>query len=97
MAIPVVLWALMDTVRLLCVNEGRRNDFIHYHKEPNKRYKIWDKNRINLINQALRRLSRSKQLEILNYCAKADRQVKGQETGEAWETVLKTCLLFAQA
>lgn len=95
-AVPIVLWALMDTVRLLCVNEGKSNDFISYHNDTSKRYKIWDKNRINLMNKALRRLSRHKQLEILNHCAKADRQAKGQEVGEAWETVLITCLLFTE-
>jgi DNA polymerase-3 subunit delta len=96
-AVPIVLWALMDTVRLLCVNEGKNNDFMSYHNDASKRYRIWDKNRINLMSKALRRLSRHKQLEILNNCAKADRQAKGQEVGEAWETVLITCLLFSES
>jgi DNA polymerase-3 subunit delta len=53
-AVPIVSWwALMDTVRLLCVNEGKSNDFISYHNDTSKRYKIWDKNRINLMNKAL--------------------------------------------
>jgi len=33
--------------------------------------------------------------KILLWSAKADQQIKGQQSGNAWETILTVCLLFA--
>jgi DNA polymerase-3 subunit delta len=40
-------------------------------------------------------LSHNQLFEILTLSAKADRQAKGQESGDVWETILAVCLLFA--
>jgi DNA polymerase-3 subunit delta len=48
-----------------------------------------------LVEKAIKRLSHTKLFEILTLSAKADRQAKGQESGDAWETILAVCLLFA--
>jgi DNA polymerase-3 subunit delta len=55
---------------------------------------IWDK-RVGLVDKALKRLSHNQLFEILTLSAKADRQAKGQESGDVWETILAVCLLFA--
>ena len=54
---------------------------------------IWDK-RAGVIEKAIKRLPHTKLFEILTLSAKADRQAKGQESGDVWETILAVCLLF---
>jgi DNA polymerase-3 subunit delta len=58
-----------------------------------REHKIWGK-RTSLMEKALKRLSHNQLFEILSLSAKADRQAKGQEFGDAWETILAVCLLF---
>lgn len=89
---PVVLWALMREARTLCkikieLSEGKNKDLIFRNNQ------IWDK-RVGLIEKAIKRLSHTKLFEILTQCAKADRQAKGQESGDVWETILRICLAF---
>ncbi len=59
-----------------------------------KNNQIWDK-RKQLVSQALNRLSEQDLNNILLLSAKADRQIKGQQTGDAWETLQAICLTFA--
>lgn len=92
-AAPVVLWALMREARTLCkvkiaLVEGQSKDSVFRANQ------IWDK-RATLVDKALKRLSHNKLFEVLQLSAKADRQAKGQESGDAWETILAVCLLFA--
>jgi DNA polymerase-3 subunit delta len=89
---PVVLWALMREARTLCkvkieLSEGKSKDIVFRNNQ------IWDK-RIGLVEKAIKRLSHTKLFEILTLSAKADRQAKGQESGNVWETILAVCLLF---
>jgi DNA polymerase-3 subunit delta len=91
-ASPVVLWGLMREARTLCkvkieLSEGKSKDLVFRNNQ------IWDK-RISLVEKAIKRLSHKQLFEILTLSAKADRQAKGQESGNVWETILAVCLLF---
>jgi DNA polymerase-3 subunit delta len=90
---PVVLWALMREARTLCkvhleLSSGKSKDMVFRNNQ------IWDK-RVGLVDKASKRLSHNQLFEILTLSAKADRQAKGQESGDVWETILAVCLLFA--
>lgn len=89
---PVVLWALMREARMLCkikieLAEGKNRDIVFRNNQ------IWDK-RVGVVEKTIKRLSHKRLFEILTLCAKADRQAKGQESGDVWETILVVCLLF---
>ena len=58
------------------------------------KYRIWEK-RKNVVNKALNRLIDQDVDKILLLCAQADRQTKGEEVGDPWETLLSVCLFFA--
>jgi len=94
-ATPIVLWALTREARVLikmklAISQGQNREVVF------KNNQIWDK-RKQLISNALSRLSDRDLNNILVLSAKADRQIKGQESGDAWETLLALCLLFASA
>jgi DNA polymerase-3 subunit delta len=94
-AAPIVLWALTRDARLLikiklALSQGQNKDVVF------KNNQIWDK-RKQLIDHALNRLGDSDLNSLLVLSAKADRQIKGQEQGDAWETLLAICLRFASA
>ncbi len=89
----VVLWALTRQTRLLLLikqqlAQGQDRERVF------KRCNIWDK-RKNRVNQALSRLKSDELQTILLWAQKADRQIKGVQKGDAWETLLYICLLFA--
>jgi DNA polymerase-3 subunit delta len=87
-AAPVVLWALSREARALIELKTAT------HKEHLfKKHFIWD-NRKQQINHALNRLSVENLQQIFILSAKADRQIKGQQAGNAWETLLQIVLLF---
>ncbi|MDO9142618.1 MAG: DNA polymerase III subunit delta [Methylobacter sp.] len=93
-AAPVVLWALTREARVfikikqaLAQGQNRALAF--------KNNQIWDKRR-QLVSDVLNRLNDNDLNTIMTLSAKADRQVKGQQSGEAWETLLAVCLLFAK-
>ncbi|MCX7098230.1 MAG: DNA polymerase III subunit delta [Methylococcales bacterium] len=92
-ASAIVLWALSREARSLvkiklAINQGQHRDTVF------KNNQIWD-NRKPLVSAAISRLSDHDLNHILVLCAKADRQIKGQQSGNAWETLLTICLLFA--
>lgn len=92
-AAPVVLWALTREARVfikikLALAQGQNREVIFRNNQ------IWDK-RKQLVNNALNRLSESDLNNILVLSATADRQIKGQQQGDAWETLLAICLAFA--
>ncbi len=94
-ALPVVLWALTREVRTLiriklALAQGQNKDNVFRNNQ------IWDK-RKHLVGNALDRLSDVELNKILVVSALADRQVKGQQAGDAWETVLTGCLMLASA
>jgi DNA polymerase-3 subunit delta len=87
-AAPVVLWALTREARALMeLNTTTDKEAVF------KKLFIWDK-RKQLINQALTRLTKRQLQQLLLLSALADRQIKGQQAGEAWETLLQIGLLF---
>lgn len=90
---PVVLWALTREARVLirikqALAQGQNKAVVF------KSNQIWDK-RQQLVSDALNRLGDSDLNGILTLSAKADRQIKGQQQGEPWETLLAVCLMFA--
>ncbi len=90
---PVVLWALTREARLLikiklALSQGQNKEVVF------KNNQIWDK-RKQLVNNALIRLTDHDLNATLVLSAKADRQIKGQQKGDAWETLLVICLTFA--
>jgi DNA polymerase-3 subunit delta len=92
-ATSIVLWALTRDARLLikiklALSQGQNKEVVF------KNNQIWDK-RKQLVSNALNRLSDSDLNNILVLSAKADRQIKGQQQGDAWETLLAICLMFA--
>jgi len=92
-AAPVVLWALTREARVLirikqALAQGQNKAQVF------KNNQIWDK-RQQLVGDALNRLRDSDLNNILVLSAKADRQIKGQQQGEPWETLLAVCLMFA--
>jgi DNA polymerase-3 subunit delta len=92
-AAPVVLWALTREARVLirikrALAQGQNRALAF------KNNQIWDK-RQQLISDALNRLDDGDLNSILVLSAKADRQIKGQQQGEPWETLLDVCLMFA--
>jgi DNA polymerase-3 subunit delta len=94
-AAPIVLWALTREARALikiklALSQGQNKETVF------KNNQIWDK-RKQLVGSALNRLSDNDLNHILVLSAKADRQIKGQQKGDAWETLLAICLLFASA
>lgn len=91
-AAPVVLWALTRETRLLiklkrALSQGQPRALAF------KNNQIWDK-RQQLVSDALDRLDESCLNSILTLSAKADRQIKGQQQGEPWGTLLDICLMF---
>jgi DNA polymerase-3 subunit delta len=91
-AAPVVLWALVREARLLitiktAINQGENKEMVF------KSQHLWDK-RKQLINAVLPRVKMEDLQQALLLGSKADRQIKGQERGDCWETLLSLCLLF---
>jgi DNA polymerase-3 subunit delta len=91
-AAPVVLWALTREARALikikqALSDGQNRESVF------KNHQIWDK-RKQLVSNALNRLSMNDLNSLLILSAKADRQIKGQQQGDAWETLLAICLKF---
>lgn len=93
-AAPVVLWALTREARVFirikqALAQGQNKALVF------KNNQIWDK-RQQLVSDALSRLGERDLNSILLLSAKADRQIKGQQQGDSWETLLAVCLMFAQ-
>ena len=91
-AAPIVLWALTREARSLikikwAIAGGQSRDLVY------KNNQIWDK-RKQLVSHVLNRLSDKELTGILVLGAKADRQIKGQQSGDAWETLREICLRF---
>lgn len=86
-AAPVVLWALTREARLLLVRTQHTKSF------GAPQGSAWEQHK-NLQTEAANRLKRQVLEAILLLGAKADQQIKGQQPGDAWETLLRICLLY---
>jgi DNA polymerase-3 subunit delta len=92
-AAPVVLWALTREARTLikirlALAQGQNKDLVF------KNHQIWEQ-RKRTVENALTRLGDKSLTTILTLSAKADRQIKGQQSGDSWGTLLEICLKFA--
>ena len=93
-AAPIVLWALTREIRSLisiqqqlATGQPRNSVFM--------KHQVWDK-RQKLVSLALNRLSRQSLLAGLLGAAKTDRQIKGEEVGDCWESLLEISLMLAK-
>ena len=92
-AAPVVLWALAREARLLSLlKQGLASG--QTTEAAFNQQRVFSKRR-TLVSKALKRLGEADINAILLMGAKADKQIKGQQSGDAWETLLHICLLFA--
>ena len=85
----IVLWAITRETRILisykaAQGQGEKDLVL-------KKNGIWGE-RKQLIDSSSKRLSHTELNKILVLGAKADRQIKGQQQGDAWETLLEACL-----
>lgn len=92
-AAPVILWALTREARSLikiklALASGQNKDLVFRNNQ------IWDKRKV-LVDKALNRLNLTDLNGVLILSAKADRQIKGQQSGDAWETLLAVSLSLA--
>jgi len=91
---PVVLWLIARDARLLNtlkhgLAKGQSQDSLF------KTYRIWGNNQSSF-KLALKRLKLADINRILVMCAKADRQSKGQQQGDAWDTLWKILLVVCR-
>ncbi len=89
----IILWALTRETRLLsktkiALNRGENKDSLLRNNA------VWGNHKI-LFELALKRLTQTDLNHALTLNAKADRQIKGQEQGNPWETLLKIALTLA--
>ncbi|MGR9053123.1 MAG: DNA polymerase III subunit delta [Gammaproteobacteria bacterium] len=90
---PIVLWALTREARTLCriktaLSQGANKAAVFTQNQvrgPRQR----------LIEAALSRLSLHRLDKVLLMSAKADRQIKGRESGDPWATLLDASLMMA--
>ena len=87
-AAPVVLWALSRELRCLFELKTATNKELVFRK-----YQVWDKRKHSMA-KALGRLNLTELQQAFKLSAKADRQIKGQQAGDSWETLLEVCLLM---
>ncbi|MGY6276686.1 DNA polymerase III subunit delta [Methylomonas sp. MgM2] len=89
-AAPVILWALSRDARAL-FNVKTELEGGGQRESVFKKYQIWDK-RKQLMHDALQRLTLPQIRSLLALSAKADRQIKGQTSGDGWDTLFQICL-----
>jgi len=90
---PIAVWALSREARMLAkikwqVNNGGNLERALINQQVHEKRK-------QLVGDCVKRLSPGLISEIIKLASKADRQSKGQETGDAWSTLQRICLLFA--
>jgi len=91
-AAPVVVWALAREARLLIAIKKSLKEGLN-KEQVFKNNRLWDK-RKQLVNQAVSRVNEKELQQVLVLCSKADRQIKGQASGDCWETLLAICVAF---
>ncbi len=88
----IVLWALTREARILisykaAQGQGEKELIL-------KKNGIWGE-RKQLLDSSVKRLAHTELNNALVLGAKADRQIKGQQQGDAWETLLEFSLILA--
>jgi len=89
----IVLWAFTRETRALiniktALSRGERQDAAF------RKNQVWG-NRQKLMNDALQRLSLRDLEQVLLLAAKADRQIKGEQSGDVWRSFEEICLIFS--
>lgn len=89
----IVLWALAREARQLstaafAVAKGERIDAVL------NRQRVWESRR-KVLGDALRRVDLDGLHQSLLLCAKADRIIKGQQQGNAWDALMDVCFAMA--
>lgn len=95
LAAPIVLWALTRDTRLLlkikiAINKGQNKEAVLNQN------RLWEQ-RKRVVGAAASRLKVAQLTQMLLLGAQADRQIKGRERGDCWETLLSYCVLFQQS
>jgi len=92
-AAPVVLWALTRELRnlihiqeQLAAGQAQRSVFM--------KFQVWDK-RQKLVSHALAKVQKKDLMQALLLSAQADRQIKGEQQGDCWQSLLQIALLMA--
>jgi DNA polymerase III subunit delta len=90
----LVLWAITRETRILvsykaAQSQGEKELIL-------KKNGVWGE-RKQLIDSTSKRLTHSELNNVLALGAKADRQIKGQQQGDPWETLLEACLGLGSA
>lgn len=85
----IVLWALTRETRILisykaALGQGEKELIL-------KKNGVWGERKL-LIDSSAKRLAHAELNDVLVLGAKADRQIKGQQQGDAWETLLEASL-----
>ncbi len=88
----IVLWALARETRILIAYKAAKTQSEKDNILRNNA--VWGE-RKQLLDTAAKRLSHAELNHTLVLSAKADRQIKGQQQGDAWETLLAACLSLA--
>lgn len=89
----VVLWAILREARTLmkikwALAQGQSLETAF------KNNQIWDKRKA-LVGEALHRVAENELSQVLVLSARADRQSKGQQAGDVWETLRALALMLA--
>lgn len=93
-AAPIVLWALTREIRSLISIQQQKKEGQPLNRVFSKNH-IWDDKRKKLIADALTKLTRQQLLNVLLLAAKTDRQIKGEQKGDCWESLLGISLMLA--
>lgn len=91
--LPLALWALAREVRLLAQAAADAERGLPADASF-ARLKVWEK-RKPLLRKALARIGVREARRLLAGCARVDRQLKGAEPGDAWDTLLALALRLA--
>lgn len=92
-AAPIVLWALTREIRSL-ISIQQQLEAGQPRNSVFMRHQVWDK-RQKLVSHALNKLTRKKLMNALLIAAKTDRQIKGEQEGDCWESLLEISLKLA--
>ncbi|OHX12399.1 DNA polymerase III subunit delta [Chromobacterium sphagni] len=89
----LVLWSLSEDVRMLLrLRQGLKDG--RQLRDMARELRLWgDKQK--LAEPALRRIGPRKLMQALSECARIDRQIKGVEPGEPWQTMRALATLLA--
>lgn len=92
-AAQIVLWALSREIRNL-INIQQKLESSQPRNSVFMQYQVWDK-RQKLVSGALSRLTRKNLMDTLLIAARTDRQIKGEQQGDSWESLLEIGLKLA--